>query len=105
MVRSKIRKGQDFEQIFKKILQDEGFAVRRTGVLDFEAEKEGKKYSIEVKGTGQSEEKMMRGPSWIQIKEFYNAKERGNKTWLVFVHSRYKQYSIFEMIGFNQLPK
>jgi len=106
MAKRKIRKGETFEQAFKKILEDKGFAgIKRAGVLDFEAEKDGKKYSIEVKGTEQPEKLMMRGPSWIQIKEFCNAKKRGNKTWLVFVHGRNRQYSVFEMIDFGQLPK
>jgi Holliday junction resolvase len=105
MAERKIRKGENFEEIFKKILEDKGFIkIRRAGALDFEAEKNGKKYSIEVKGTEQSEKYMMRGPSWMQIKEFHKAKKRGNRVWLVFVHGCYKEYSIFEMVDFNRLP-
>jgi len=92
---SKYSGGALYEQIAMKILEILGFRNIRKGTrLDFEAEKDGKEYVIEVKGSGKGEDVVIR---WYQLEREWDIYvEEGKIPLLMFVSSR-GQWLIYEL--------
>jgi len=90
----------EYELAAKKILRAKGFLkVReRSRGCDFDGEREGTQYLIEVKGGSQSEVFPLPGPKWSQIRELRQAIGAGKKALLVFINAKYFEFAIFQMV-------
>jgi Holliday junction resolvase len=95
--------GAVFEQIAVEILKRLGFVnISRGTRWDFDAEKDGKQYIIEVKGSGRGEDVVIR---WHQLAALWEAYTNyGSEPLLLFVNSKgeWNIYAFYD--GFIELP-
>ncbi|MEM3710064.1 MAG: hypothetical protein QXL46_04060 [Nitrososphaerales archaeon] len=88
--------GTLYEKIALEILKRLGFGNIRKGIKwDIEAEKDGKEYVIEVKGSGKGEDVVIR---WHQLESLWDVHVmEGKVPLLMFVNSR-GQWLIYEVL-------
>ena len=92
----------EYELAAKRILTAKGFTDirKRSSGCDFDAERNGTKYLIEVKGGSQSEGFPLPGPRWSQIREMNEAVNAEKKALLMFINANYFEFAIFELADF-----
>ena len=88
--------GTAFELSGAEILKKLGFTNvrKRTKGYDFDAEKDGKEYAIEVKGTKSGEDVVIK---WHQIRELWWSQDYKKKPLLMFINAE-GEWSIYELL-------
>ena len=96
-----------YELAAKKLLTAKGFTnvQKRPSGYDFDAEKNGLQYLIEVKGGSRREVFPLPGPKWSQIKELGEVGGHGKRALLMFINANYFEFAIFEMVEFGFLKE
>ena len=97
----------EYELAAKRILATKGFLNirKRSSGCDFDAERDGTRYLIEVKGGSKSEVFPLPGPKWSQIRELGEAVSAGKKALLMFINAYYFEFAIFEMVESGALKE
>lgn len=95
----------EYELAAKRILTAKGFTGirKRSSGCDFDAERNGAKYLIEVKGGSKNQVFPLPGPKWSQIRELNAAVNAGKKALLLFINANYFEFAIFEMADFRPI--
>jgi len=74
--------GKHFEMIAVDILEEKGFEnIRRDAGVDYEAEKDGMEYAIEVKGT----QGLRMTVPWSQLESLHNSRLSGKQSIMLFI--------------------